>query len=113
MKISCCAYSYRQMLQDGRMTLPDFLRVCREMGCEGAELTAYYFPETSPEYLETLKRKAAEDGVTISGTAIRSEYTHPDPAKRAEDIARTKEWLALSAALGAPTMRVFAGRVHE
>ena len=113
MKLSCCAYSYRQALTEKRMTLEDFLPLCRDMGCEGAELTAYYFPTIERAYLNDLKRLAHREGVAISGTAIRSEFTHPDEDKRREDIARTKEWLAHSVVLGAPTMRVFAGRVHE
>lgn len=113
MRLSCCAYSYRQALAEGRLTLPDFLRVCREIGCDGAELTAYYFPTTERGYLNALKRQAHREGILISGTAIRTEFTHPDAEKRREDIARTKAWIGHSVVLGAPTLRVFAGRVHE
>ncbi len=113
MRLSCCAYSFRQALTSGRMTLPDFLSACRDMGCEGAELTAYYFPTTERAYLNDLKRHAHREGVAFSGTAIRSEFTHPDEDKRQADIARTKEWLAHSVVLGAPTLRVFAGYVHK
>jgi sugar phosphate isomerase/epimerase len=112
MRLSCCAYSYRQAFKDGQTTLPDFLRVCREIGCDGAELTSYYFPTTERAFLNELKLRAHREGVLISGTAIRSEFTHPDEGKRRQNVAHAKEWLAHSVALGAPTMRVFAGRVH-
>lgn len=112
MRLSCCAYSYRQMLQRNELSLPDFLGLCRQTGCEGAELTNYYFPTTERAYLNALKRRAHEEGVLISGTAARSEFTHPDAAKRAADVAHVKEWLGHSVVLGAPTLRVFAGRVH-
>ncbi len=112
MRLSCCAYSYRQAFKDGQMTLPDFLRVCREIGCDGAELTNYYFPTTERAFLNDLKLRAHREGVLLSGTAIRSEFTHPDADKRRQDVAHAQEWLAHSVVLGAPTMRVFAGRVH-
>ncbi|HLK55059.1 MAG TPA: sugar phosphate isomerase/epimerase family protein [Chthonomonadaceae bacterium] len=113
MKLSCCAYSYRNALRDGAMTLFDFLRTCREIGCAGVELTAYYFPDTERGTLNDLKRAAHREGVAISGTAVGSDFAHPDAAKRAEFLAMTRAWIEHSVVLGAPTMRVFAGGIRE
>lgn len=113
MRLSCCAYSYRKALQGGEMTLPEFVRTCREIGFDGVELTSYYFPTTERPFLNDLKALCHREGVLVSGSAIRSELTHPDEAKRRTDIDHAKEWLGHSVVLGAPTMRVFAGRVHD
>lgn len=112
MRLSCCAYSYRQALQAGALTLPDFLQLCRAIGFDGVELTAYYFPTTERAYLNEIKLRAHREGLTVSGTAVGNDFAQPDPAKRAEHVAMTKAWIDHSVVLGAPTLRVFAGHVR-
>jgi sugar phosphate isomerase/epimerase len=113
MRLSCCAYSYREALRAGRMTLPDFLRTCREIGCEGVELTAYYFPTTERTFLNEIKQQAHREGLAISGTAVGNDFAQPDAEKRREHREMTKAWIENSVVLGAPTLRVFAGGVRE
>ncbi|HZT43766.1 MAG TPA: sugar phosphate isomerase/epimerase family protein [Chthonomonadaceae bacterium] len=113
MRLSCCAYSYRQALQGGQMTLFDFLRVCRDLDMDGVELTAYYFPTTERDYLESVKQEARSLGLAVSGTAVGSDFAQPDAEKRREHVAMTKAWIEHSVTLGAPTLRVFAGGVRE
>jgi sugar phosphate isomerase/epimerase len=112
MRLSCCAYSYRQALQAGKMTLPEFVQICRKTGFDGVELTAYYFASTERPYLNDLKRLAHREGMLISGTAIGSDFAHPDAGKRQEQVALTHAWIEHSEILGAPTLRVFAGAVR-
>ncbi len=113
MRLSCCAYSYRQALQSGQMTLPDFLRTCRDIGFDGVELTAYYFPTTERPFLNEIKLLAHKEGLAISGTAVGSDFAQPDAAKRRDHIIMTKNWVEHSVILGAPTLRVFAGGARE
>src|SRR5947209_8754828 len=113
MRLSCCAYSYRQALQGKQMTLPEFLRTCREIGFDGVELTAYYFPTTERPFLNELKLLAHREGLAISGTAVGSDFAQPDADKRREHVTMTKHWIDHSVVLGAPTVRVFAGGVRE
>lgn len=112
MRLSCCAYSYRQALQAGKMTLPEFIQICRQTGFDGVELTAYYFASTERPALNDLKRLAHREGMAISGTAIGSDFANPDTDKRREHVAMTQNWIAYSEILGAPTLRVFAGAVR-
>lgn len=113
MRLSCCAYSYRTALQSGTLSLLDFLTLCRTLGCDGAELTAYYFPSLDRAYLNEVKRYAHKEGIAISGTAVGSDFAQPDSAKRAEHVAMTLAWIDHSVVLGAPTLRVFAGGVRQ
>ncbi len=111
MRISCCAYSYRQAFQSGALTLTDFVDVCHDLGMDGMELTAYYFPTTEKAFLMDLKRLAHRKGMAISGTAIGSNFAREDADARQEQIDLTKAWIENSVLLGAPTLRVFAGAV--
>jgi sugar phosphate isomerase/epimerase len=111
MKVGCCAYSFRQYLSSGKMSLFDFLEKGVEMGLDGVELTSYYFPSTDDKFLYNVKRKAYLLGLDISGTAVGNNFCLADEAKRAEQVAMTKSWIDNSVKLGAPCMRVFAGGV--
>lgn len=112
MRLSCCAYSYRDALQSGAMTLQKFLATCRANGFDGVELTSYYFPTTDREYLNELKLLAHKHGLAISGTAVGSDFAQPDADKRREHVRMTLDWIERSVILGAPTLRVFAGPVQ-
>ncbi len=46
MKVGSAAYSFRQYLTKGEMSLEGFLHKAVEMDLDGVELTAYYFPST-------------------------------------------------------------------
>lgn len=113
MRLSCCAYSYRDYLSQGGMTLEEFLAVCAEMDLDGVELTAYYFHRTDDEYLRHLKRECCRAGLHIAGTAVGSNFAQPDPAQRREHVVMTKDWIDHSVILGAPCIRVFAGPAPE
>ncbi|MBW3622381.1 MAG: sugar phosphate isomerase/epimerase [Armatimonadetes bacterium] len=113
MHIGCCAYSYRDLLKGGQMTLSDFLQRCAEMEVDGVELTAYYFTDTSKSALHDVKREAYRLGLDLCGTAVGNAFTSPDEAKRREQVQMVKTWIDHSVTLGAPGIRVFAGSIAE
>ncbi len=114
LKLSCCAYSYREQLTGkdaaNPMTLDDYLRISADCGCDGVEPTAYYFPDPLPDaFLAEFKAKAHRMGLDISGTAIRTDYCVPAGPKREEMVRHTKLWIDRALLMGAPCIRVFAG----
>jgi len=113
MRIGCCAYSYRDLLNSGEMTLPDFIETCHQLGLDGVELTAYYFPTTDRPFLNDIKRCCASYGLHVAGTAVGSNFCQADEGKLREQIDMTKQWIDHSVVLGAPCIRVFAGPVPE
>lgn len=115
-KFSLAAYSYRALLTDksGTFKLEDFVTDCAKFGLEGTELTSYYFPEsTTPEYLRSIKKLCFEQGLTISGTAIRDELALPKGSKRDDEIAHVKKWIDYAEILGAPVIRIFSGHAAK
>lgn len=113
LKVALNAYSFNKPLQDGEMTIEDVLDFCAEQGFFACDMTAYYlpgYPEVpKDEYLHSLKRKSFLLGLEICGTGIRTDFTDPDPAKRASEVALVKNWIVAAEKLGAPVIRVFAG----
>jgi sugar phosphate isomerase/epimerase len=114
LELSLAAYSFREYFNHKdsakRITLFDFIDFCADHGCQGAELTSYYFPTpVEPGFLLKLKRHAFLRGIEISGGAVGNNFALPKGEKRDEQIALTKRWVDYSAILGAPHIRVFAG----
>jgi sugar phosphate isomerase/epimerase len=116
LRLSLAAYSLRKYLQGKpgetpQMDLFEFVDYCHAQGIAGAELTSYYFPEkVTHDYLLKLKRHCHLRGVTISGGAIRNDFCSPDPVAVATDLEHTRTWVKHYAVLGAPAIRIFAGR---
>lgn len=120
LKLSLAAYSFRESfpIMRGKPTkvaaekatdMFKFIDYCAAQGCDGAELTSYFFAEETDAYLLKLRRHAFLAGVAVSGTAIGNNFSHPKGPKLADEIATTKKWIDRAALLGAPHIRVFAG----
>jgi sugar phosphate isomerase/epimerase len=121
LRLSLAAYSFRNhfAFMKGKprkvakrpMDLFQFIDFCGDHGCAGTELTSYFFqPKVSREYLTALRRRAFLRGVEISGTAVGNNFSLPAGETRQAQIAYVKEWIDHAAVLGAPHIRVFAGR---
>jgi sugar phosphate isomerase/epimerase len=113
MRLGCAAYSYRDYLSPGKMSLEQFVDTCADLELDGVELTAYYFPSTERDYLNRLKRHCFRRGQHILGTAVGSNFTQPEEAKRREHVQMTRDWIDHSVILGTPCVRVFAGPLPE
>jgi sugar phosphate isomerase/epimerase len=118
LKLSLAAYSFRQWLDLKKeprpdMTLADFIDFAAAQEIDAVELTAYYFAETTPEYLAGLKARAARLGLDVSGTAVGNNFCTPDPNKLKAELASVKAWVERTSRLGGKTIRIFAGSVAK
>lgn len=109
----CCAYSFRKYLADGRMSMEDFIRKGVEMNVTGVDMTAYWFKSTDSEYLAGLRHLAFKNGVPFSGAACGASMVQADAAKRAQVLEEIKKWVDVTEGLGAPHLRVFAGKLPK
>src|SRR5439155_6516253 len=114
--LSLAAYSYNRYLRlknpmKPAMTLIDFIDAAATMPLRAVELTGYYFPQTTPQYLADLKGRCTRLGLDISGTAVGNNFCVTDPARLKEEIAHVKRWIEHTSRLGGKTIRVFAGTV--
>jgi sugar phosphate isomerase/epimerase len=117
LKLSLAAYSYNRHLsfrnKKPTMTLEEFIDIGGKLNLPAVELTAYYFPRTTREYLEQIKARCTKLGLAVSGTAIGNDFCTPDKKKLQTQLDLTRQWVEHSAALGAKTMRIFAGNVQK
>jgi sugar phosphate isomerase/epimerase len=106
----CCAYTYRHEFLNGSLTLETFIQKAVELGLDGIDMTVYYLKSQDEGYIENLRYLGYKNGVAFSGAACGSSMVQADVTKRAEVLKDIKKWVDVTDRLGAPHLRVFAGK---
>jgi len=109
----CCAYTYRHAFQDGSLTLETFIEKAVEWKLDGVDMTVYYMKSTDPGYIENLRYVGYKNGVSFSGVACGSSMVQPGASKRAQVLNDIRKWVDVTQRIGAPHLRVFAGKQPE
>ena len=112
-KIGCAAYSYREYLEDGRMSYEDFIEEAHHLQLDGVELTLYWLPSDESAYLRKLKRLALFRGLPISCAGISTNFCTPEPSEREKAVRSVEKGLEIARELGSPCLRIFGGYVPE
>lgn len=120
-RTSLNAYSFNSLLNEGLknsgkgMTMFQLLDFAAKNNFDAIDLTGYFFPGypavPNDEYINSVKRRAFQLGLDISGTGVKNDFATPDSARRASDVKLVKAWIDVAAKLGAPVIRVFAGEI--
>jgi len=116
-KLSCNLYSFNAPLRSGELSLEEVIDFCAELGFDAVDPTGYYFtgypkvPEDA--YLYAIKKRAFLQGMAISGTGVRNDFTTADASQRKADLTHIKEWVEVAAKLDAPVLRIFTGRAQS
>lgn len=103
------AYSYRQALQAKTMTYEDLVRVAVDTGTDGIDMTVYWLPATSDDYLLGLRRFAFRNRVEIYSIGTRVRLAQPTAELRQQQLDELKKWLDVAERVGATHIRVFGG----
>jgi sugar phosphate isomerase/epimerase len=106
----CCAYTFRGEFKRG-FTLEQFIERAVQLRLDAVDMTVYYMKSTDPGYIENLRYLGYKNGVMFSGAACGASMVVADPAKRAETLTEIKKWIDVTDRLGAPHLRVFAGKL--
>jgi len=118
LKISLNLYSFNDLLRNGKVDLFDMINFCVAHNFDAIDPTGYYFPGypevPSDEFIYQFKRKVFIEGLEISGTGVKNDFTNPDKNQREADLELVKKWIEVAAKLGSPNLRIFAGNnMHE
>ena len=103
------AYSYRQALESKRLTYEDLIRIAVETGTDGIDMTVYWLPGTTDEYLLPLRRLAYRNRVEIYSIGTRVRLAQPTTALRDQELSELRKWLDVAQRVGATHVRVFGG----
>lgn len=108
------SYSFSQKLRSGEMTLPDVIDWVAASDGEHLELAVagQHGPdapipnlESDPDYVDAIRTKAEQAGVTLSNLAIGANFYTTDPAQTEAEIKRVKAYVDLAEQLGIRLMR--------
>lgn len=123
LKLSLAGYSFNRLMvkrgtpediANAEMSIEKFIDYCAAQGLGATELTGYYFPkDITPEYLLSVRAQTHRLGLSISGTAIGNDFCLPEGEARQKQLAECREWIDYAAIMGAPAIRIFAGKVPK
>jgi sugar phosphate isomerase/epimerase len=107
------AYSYRKALAAKTMSYEALIRLVSDLGLDGLDTTVYWFPDTSDQYLATLRRTAYKNAVNLYSIACRVRLAQPTPELQRAEFESLKKWVDVAEKLGATHVRVFGGSIPK
>jgi sugar phosphate isomerase/epimerase len=109
LRTSICAYSFRNELAKKTMRYEDLVRLAADLGVDGLDLTVYWFPSTTDDFLLPLRLLAYRSGIDIQSIGIRTNMCRATPELQDAEVTALKPWLDVAEKLGARHIRVFGG----
>lgn len=114
LKLGLNAYTFNAALKSGEITRNDVVDFCSRHKIDGLDMTGYYFDQypdvPDDQTIYQFKRYAFENGVTVSGTGVKNDFTIADKQRLGEEVEMVKNWIVATAKMGADVLRVFSGR---
>jgi L-ribulose-5-phosphate 3-epimerase len=107
------AYSFRKQFESKAMTYEDLIHLASEAGLDGIDTTAYWFPDTSPSFLASLRKSAYRNAINLYSLACRVHLCQPTPELQERELAECKKWVDAAERIGAGHVRVFGGPVPK
>jgi sugar phosphate isomerase/epimerase len=114
LKLGLNAFTFNTALIAGEMTRNEVIDFCRDHQVDGVDMTGYYFsqyPEIPDDKsLYEFKKYAFENGVTVSGTGVKNNFSVADAAQFQNEVQLVKNWIPVTAKMGGDVLRIFSGR---
>lgn len=107
------AYSFRKQFEAKTMTYEGLIRYVSELGLDGIDTTVYWFPDTSDQFLASLRRTAYKNAVNLYSIAVRVRLCQPTPELQRAEVENAKKWVDVAEKVGATHVRVFGGSVPK
>jgi sugar phosphate isomerase/epimerase len=94
----------------GELSLLELPAQIAARGIKTLEICHFHFPRLDGDYIADLRTVLQEAEVELFSILIDAgDITHPDPAKRAQELEWIRSWLAVAGSCGAGHARVIAG----
>jgi L-ribulose-5-phosphate 3-epimerase len=107
------AYSFRKQLETRKLTYETLIRYVADLGLDGLDTTVYWFPDTSDQFLASLRRTAYKNGVSLYSAAARVRLCQPTAELQRAEVENAKKWVDVAEKLGAGHVRVFGGSIPK
>jgi sugar phosphate isomerase/epimerase len=112
MKLSCLPVSFYPQMIKGEMSIIDWAQIALDVGLDAIDLSILLINERRRDYLEETRKELEKQGIGVTMVTTYPDFTHPDPAQRAREVAKSREEITIAAQLGAKFVRVTDGQAH-
>jgi sugar phosphate isomerase/epimerase len=92
------------------MTLFDWIEKAGQLDVDGLEMHSLFFEDMGDMYLDAVRKRCKEIGLVLPMMCFSPDFTNPDPKKRAEELAKQKKAIDLTANLGGLFCRTLSGQ---
>jgi len=99
-----------ELCQTGALSLSAWIEMARGLGVDGLELYSGFLDLRREEDWPRWRTAIEAAGLTAPMMCCSPDFTHPDEAFRAAQVARQKQWITMTAALGGTYCRVLSGQ---
>jgi sugar phosphate isomerase/epimerase len=104
---------FKAIVIEHTMKLEEWFPIAASLGIDGTEVHDRSLASFEPTYIDHIGQEIARNGLVVSQFVGAADFTHPDPAVRAHELALTKRNIDIAARLGATCVRVTAGQGHS
>jgi sugar phosphate isomerase/epimerase len=108
--IAVSTYSFWRYHEDAKMEVGQCIDEAARMGFDAVELLEVQMERKDNRALQSLKRRAFVNGLSLCGLSTHQDFVSPDRQERQRNIDRTVASIELAYTLGIPTIRVNTGR---
>lgn len=98
------------LCKDGTMSLSEWIALAAGLGVQGLDWYAGFLEMADEANWPRFRREVEARGMVIPMMCCSPDFTHPDAAFRAAEIAKQKRWIAMTHALGGAYCRVLSGQ---
>lgn len=98
------------LCKDGTMKVSEWIALASKLEVRGLEWYAGFLEMADRSNWSRFRQEVEDTGRVIPMMCCSPDFTHPDPAFRAAEIAKQKEWIEMTHALGGSYCRVLSGQ---
>lgn len=98
------------LCKDGSMTVAEWIELAATLDIDGLEFYAGFLELADEANWSLARRQTEAAGMVIPMLCCSPDFTHPDAGFRNTEIAKQKQWIEMTAALGGSYCRVLSGQ---
>jgi sugar phosphate isomerase/epimerase len=95
---------------DGSTSVAEWIDLAAQLPIDGLEFYSGFLEMQDAAAWPKFRQHAESRGLAIPMLCCSPDFTHPDPAFRAEQVAAEKRWIDMTVALGGQYCRVLSGQ---
>jgi sugar phosphate isomerase/epimerase len=111
LKISILSYSFRGLLEEGKMDVFGYLETCKyRYGLDAADIWTGFLPHREEPFIRKVREALDDRELTLVDLCVDGAHVWEDkPEDREKNHQNALDWLKVAGALGARFMRTDAG----